>query len=471
VTTPLRFPESFLWGAATAAYQIEGAPVEDGRTPSIWDTFSHTPGKVANGDTGDVAVDHYHRYADDVALMGALDLKAYRFSISWPRIVPGGRGPANPAGVAFYSRLVDSLLERGISPAATLYHWDLPQALEDAGGWANRDTASRFADYAAEVASALGDRVTIFMTLNEPWCSAFLGYASGVHAPGRTEPATALAAAHHLLLAHGQAVQSMRSVLPETAAVSIALNLTHVRPASDAPDDQDAQRRIDALGYRMWLDPILNGRYPADLFEDTKAITDWAFVEQSDLKDINQPLDALGINFYKPDLVAAYDGTGPRNADDGHGGGAASPWPGADGVEFLRQPGDRTAMDWVIDASGLYDLLARVGSEHPELPLFITENGAAFDDVVEPDGAVHDGARIRYLQEHLAAAHRAIEDGIDLRGYFVWSLMDNYEWSYGYSKRFGVVHVDYETQKRTLKDSANWYRDVIASNSVPALGS
>jgi beta-glucosidase len=464
----LRFPETFVWGASTAAYQIEGAVAEGGRGPSIWDTFSHTPGKVDNGDNGDMATDHYHRYRDDVELVAGLGVGAYRFSISWPRVVPGGRGPLNSEGLDFYSRLVDALLERGITPVATLYHWDLPQELEDAGGWGCRETAERLAEYASVVARALGDRVSLWTTMNEPWCSAFLGYGSGVHAPGRTEPATTLAAAHHLLLGHGLATRALRAGLPASAQLSITLNLAAIRSATDSAADVDAARRVDALANRIFLDPLLAGRYPADLLADTEAITDWAFVRPGDTEVIATPLDLLGVNYYMPTLVAAYDGDGPRAEADGHGARAASPWPGCERVQFLEQPGEHTAMDWPVDGSGLYELLTRLHREHPGLPLLITENGAAYDDPLE-DGAVHDVRRIAYLHEHLAAAHAAIERGVDLRGYFVWSLLDNFEWAYGYSKRFGIVHVDFATQQRTLKDSAHWYREVISANGVPAL--
>jgi beta-glucosidase len=435
---------SFVWGAATAAYQIEGAALEDGRVPSIWDTYSRTPGRVLNGDTGDVATDHYHRWAEDVTTMSALGLDAYRFSIAWPRI-------HDQRGVDFYSRLVDALLERGIAPVATLYHWDLPQSLEDAGGWPVRDTALRFAEYAERIGAALGDRVHTWTTLNEPWCSAFLGYASGVHAPGRTEPAAALAAAHHLNLAHGLAAQ----VLP--GRLSVTLNLHHVR------GDAEAARRVDAVANRIFLGPMLDGAYPADLLADTASITDWSFVHDGDEATIAAPLDVLGVNYYSPTLVRLWDGSSARSTADGHGDGAASPWVGCDDVEFVRQPGPYTEMGWSIDATGLTELLARLHRDHPGVPLMITENGAAFDDRVDADGRVRDQRRIDYLRDHIAAVGRARADGVDVRGYFVWSLLDNFEWAYGYSKRFGIVHVDYPTQARTWKDSAHWYRDTITA--------
>jgi beta-glucosidase len=437
---------SFVWGAATAAYQIEGAAHEDGRKPSIWDTYSRTPGRVLNGDTGDVATDHYHRWPEDVETMAALGLRAYRFSIAWPRI-------HDQRGIDFYSRLVDALLERDIAPVATLYHWDLPQELEDAGGWPVRDTALRFAEYAERIGSALGDRVHTWTTLNEPWCSAFLGYAAGVHAPGRTEPAAALAAAHHLNLAHGLACQ----VLP--GRHSVTLNLHHVR------GEAEAARRVDAVANRIFLGPMLDGAYPADLLEDTARITDWSFVQEGDEATIAAPLDVLGVNYYTPTLVRTWDGVSPRSTADGHGDGAASPWVGCDDVEFVRQPGPYTEMGWSIDATGLTDLLLRLRDDHPGTPLMITENGAAFDDRLDADGRIRDQRRIDYLRDHLAAVGRAMAAGADVRGYFVWSLLDNYEWAYGYSRRFGIVHVDYANQERTWKDSAHWYRDQITELS------
>ena len=463
------FPPGFVWGTATASYQIEGAVAEDGRTPSIWDTFSRQPGKVLGGDTGDVADDHYHRYAEDVAIMRELGLSSYRFSIAWPRITPGvtaqGLGDVNEAGVAFYSRLVDELLGAGITPAATLYHWDLPQALEDAGGWTNRATAERFAEYAEVIAGRLGDRIATFITLNEPWCAAYLGYSSGVHAPGRTEPASALAAVHHLNLAHGLAVAAVRRAAPR-AEVALTLNLGWVRPASDSAEDAAAARRIDGLQNRVFLDPALRGTYPSDVLHDTASVTDWAFVEDGDLELIHQPLDALGLNYYSPTLVRAHDGTSPREVADGHGDGAATAWPGCDDIEFPQQPGPHTDMGWSIDPRGMYELLTRLARESPELDLYVTENGAAYPDVVSEDGGVHDENRIAYLQQHLAAVHRAIADGAAVRGYYLWSLLDNFEWAYGYSKRFGIVYVDYATQQRTVKDSGRWYADVVGRNGL-----
>jgi len=464
------FPPGFAWGTATAAYQVEGAVAEDGRTPSIWDTFSHTPGRVTGGDTGDVADDHYHRFREDIAIMKDLGLTSYRFSVAWPRITPDvtpqTTGPVNAAGVAFYSTLVDELLAAGIEPAVTLYHWDLPQALEDAGGWASRATAERFAEYAGVVAGALGDRVRTFITLNEPWCSAYLGYASGVHAPGRTEPAAALAAVHHLNLAHGLGAAAVRRAAPG-ARVALTLNLAWVRTEGGGDADADAVRRVDGLQNRVFLDPVLTGRYPADVLADTASVTDWSFVRPGDLELVQQPLDALGVNYYSPTVVRAHDGSGPRARADGHGDSEHSPWIAAADVEFPELPGPRTDMGWSIDARGLRELLVRLHTEHPGLELVVTENGAAYPDVLV-DGAVHDADRIAYLHDHLGAVLDAVEAGAPVTGYYLWSFLDNFEWAYGFSKRFGVVHVDYATQVRTPKDSAAWYAGVIAAHALGA---
>ncbi|MFD5462647.1 glycoside hydrolase family 1 protein [Kitasatospora sp. NPDC127059] len=469
------FPAGFLWGAATAAYQIEGAVDVDGRTPSIWDTFSRTPGRTAGGDTGDRATEHYHRYHQDVRLMSELGLGAYRFSVSWPRVQPTGRGPAVERGLDFYRRLVDELLEHGIEPAVTLYHWDLPQDLEDVGGWPNRNTAERFADYAALVADALGDRVGIWTTLNEPWCSAFLGYGSGVHAPGRADWTAALRAAHHLNLGHGRAVEALRATLPRKARIAVSLNLHAVRPLTESAADREAARRIDAVGNRVFTGPMLNGAYPVDLLVDTAHLVDWsALIHDGDLDTIARPIDLLGVNYYNPTVTSALpDGSAPGAAaasEAGHGDGAQSPFPGCADVLFHRAPGERTAMGWPIDPTGLTELLLRLHREHPGLPLMVTENGAAFDDRVTPEGAVHDPQRIDYLRGHLDAVRRAIAAGVDVRGYFLWSLMDNFEWAYGYGKRFGLYYVDYDTQERIAKDSARWYAEVIRRGTLPDLG-
>ena len=463
------FPDGFVWGSATAAYQIEGAVDADGRGPSIWDTFSHQPGRIVDGTDGDVACDHYHRWRDDVALMADIGLASYRFSVAWPRIVPDGSGEVNQAGLDFYRRLADALLEHGITPLVTLYHWDLPQALQDAGGWTNRDTPHRFAEYAQAVAGALGDRVHAFATLNEPWCAAFLGHSSGVHAPGLTDNATALAAAHHLNLAHGLGIAAMRAELPQPAELSVTLNLAVVRPASQHPADIAAAQHVDGLANRLFLDPMLRGRYPVDVLEDLRHITDWSFIQDGDEATINADIDLLGINYYSPTLVAAATPAlqaevSGRWVNDPMSASGPSPYPGTDRALSLPQAGPYTAMNWRIEAPSLTELLLRVHADYPDVPLVITENGAAFDDELDGDGRIRDTDRIAYVRDHLSAVHSAINQGVDVRGYYVWTLMDNFEWAWGLSKRFGLVHVDFATQERRLKDSARWYRDVIQNN-------
>ena len=451
----VRFPDGFVWGTATASYQIEGAVHEDGRLPSIWDTFSHTPGRTAGGDTGDVADDHYHRYPEDLSLLADLGVSHYRFSLAWPRIQPEGRGQLNGAGVDFYQRLVDGLLEHGIKPWVTLFHWDLPQTLEDAGGWPARDTAERFAEYAALIHQRLGDRVEDWTTLNEPWCAAFLGYASGHHAPGRTDGAAAVRAAHHLLLGHGLAVRALRA--QGATNLGTTVNLYPVDPATPAEADRDAARRIDGLMNRFFLDPLLRGSYPADVLKDLTRVTGTDHVRDGDLGVISTPIDFLGINYYSRHVVRA--GTARP--------GQPSHWVGSEDVEFVKRPGvPVTEMGWEIDPDGLHETLVRVWREYGPLPLYVTENGAAFPDEVTPDGRVRDEDRRSYLERHFAAAHRAIGDGVDLRGYFVWTLLDNFEWAHGYSKRFGLVHVDFETQRRTLKDSGHWFSEITRANAL-----
>jgi beta-glucosidase len=449
----LRFPAGFRWGVATAAYQIEGAVAADGRQPSIWDTFSRTPGRVHGGHTGDVACDHYHRYRHDVALMAELGIGTYRFSISWPRIVPDGTGPVNVPGLDFYDRLVDELLGRGIEPMATLYHWDLPQSLEDRGGWTNRETAYRLADLATVATARLGDRVDCWTTLNEPWCSAFLGYASGLHAPGRQEPEAAFRAAHHLLLAHGMATGALRAA--GVREISLTLNLTRVSPGDPAdPHDRAAAHLIDGLQNRLFTEPVLRGAYPADMLSLFDRFGAASAIRDGDLPVISVPIDLLGINYYQPALVGALVGA------------PASPvYPGSEGVVHLPQAVPTTDMGWPVDPSGLSDLLIRLGRDHPGTPLIVTENGAAYVDV--PDGdRVADPERIEYLAGHLRAAHTAIAAGVDLRGYLAWSFMDNFEWAFGYDQRFGLVYVDYRTQRRLPKESALWFREVMRHNGL-----
>ena len=451
----IELPPGFELGVATASYQIEGAVDEGGRGRSIWDTFSHTPGRVAGGDTGDVACDHYHRYAQDVRLMADLGVDSYRFSVAWPRIQPQGRGAANPAGLAFYDRLVDSLLEQGIAPAVTLYHWDLPQALEDTGGWRNRDTAQRFADYAALVHDHLGDRVQRWITLNEPFCSSFLGYATGAHAPGAQEGEGALAVAHHLLLGHGLAVAALRAEARPGQEVGITLNLQPVSAATDSPEDVAASERALLAANLLFTDPVLAGRYP-DLARQTYAgLTDFGYLQDGDLATIAAPLDFLGVNYYFPSRVRAapyaQDDPALRTADD------------LGTLDVISPDEELTAMGWPVDPAGLTRLLGWLRDSYPTLPpVYITENGRACDDVVSPDGRVDDPDRVRYLDGHLRAVVDAIEAGVDVRGYYCWSLLDNFEWGEGYAKRFGLVHVDFATQQRTPKASFHWFRSLIA---------
>ncbi|SFO25820.1 beta-glucosidase [Geodermatophilus obscurus] len=446
----LTFPPGFVFGAATAAYQIEGAADEDGRGRSIWDTYSHTPGRTFGGHTGDVACDHYHRYRDDVALMRELGLSAYRFSVSWPRVLPEGAGRVEQRGLDFYRRLVDELLEAGIDPWLTLYHWDLPQALQDRGGWADRDTAARFADYSAVVVDALGDRVRHWSTLNEPMCSSLIGHMAGAHAPGLQDPVAASRAVHHLLLGHGLAAGRLRAAGVES--FGITLNFTPMSPATDSPADLDAARRLDGQQNRMFLDPVVSGAYPADVVDDLAAAGAPLPVQDGDLEIIAAPLDWLGVNYYFEQTVRA----GARPADK-----PPTSFIGGENVVELDPEGPTTTMGWGISPRAFTDLLLWLGAKAPGLPLMITENGSAWDDVVDAEGAVHDPERVDFLLRHLAAMTAAIERGADVRGYFAWSLMDNFEWARGYAQRFGLVHVDYDTQRRTVKDSGRVYAEVL----------
>ncbi|MGY1609567.1 MULTISPECIES: GH1 family beta-glucosidase [unclassified Geodermatophilus] len=446
----LTFPPDFVFGAATAAYQIEGAVEEDGRGRSIWDTFSHTPGRVERGDTGDVACDHYHRYRDDVALMGELGLSAYRFSVAWPRVVPEGAGRVEQRGLDFYRRLVDELLDAGIDPWLTLYHWDLPQALQDRGGWTDRDTAARFADYAAVVVDALGDRVRHWSTLNEPMVSSLLGHMSGAHAPGLQDPVAASRAVHHLLLGHGLAAGRLRDA--GVGSLGITLNFTPMNPASDSPADVDAARRLDGQQNRMFLEPVVSGAYPADVVEDLAAAGAPLPVQDGDLQTIAAPLDWLGVNYYFEETVRA----GGRPA-----GRPPTSFIGGEDVDELDPEGPTTSMGWGISPQAFTDLLLWLGEKAPGLPLVVTENGSAWDDEVDAEGAVRDPARVDFLLRHLAALTAAVERGADVRGYFAWSLLDNFEWARGYGQRFGLVHVDYDTQRRTVKDSGRVYAEVL----------
>jgi len=453
----LRFPDGFLWGAATAAYQIEGAPDEDGKGPSIWDTFSHTPGKVFHGETGDVACDSYHRYPEDIAMLQRLGVGAYRFSLSWPRIQPDGRGAVNPKGIDYYNRLIDGLLEKGITPVITLYHWDLPQPLQDKGGWATRDITEIFADYAGRAGEAFGDRVHRWITVNEPWVVAHVGYRDGRHAPGIKDPKQAVAANHHLLLAHGRAVTALRASSPSPAQVGITLNLAVVRPVAPAAADLAAE--LDARHNGTYLGPLLRGAYPERLTAEFSPALVPGLVHEGDFDLITAPIDFLGVNFYAPAYVGIRPDGEPR-----HGEQLIGP------DEVLVQPEGMpvTAMNWLVDSSAIYELMTRVRDETNGLPLYITENGSAWYDYVTQDGTVEDYERLQYLRDHLAAAHQAIAGGVNLRGYFAWSLLDNFEWAEGYAKRFGLAYVDFETQRRTLKGSGEFYASVIAANALPA---
>ncbi|MBC7329250.1 beta-glucosidase [bacterium] len=442
----LTFPPQFYWGTATASYQIEGGWNEDGKGESIWDTFSHTQGKIRDGSTGDVACDHYHRWKEDVALMKEIGCNAYRFSISWPRVIPKGKGKVNPLGLSFYDRLVDALLESNITPFITLYHWDLPQALQDEGGWANRDTAYYFAEYASVVANKLGDRVKHWITHNEPWVVAWIGYGWGEHAPGIKNEKVATQVAHHLLLSHGLAVEVLRDISPDSE-VGITLNLSPIHPASDSEEDRLAASRQDGFLNRWFLDPVFRGHYPPDILELYSAYA--PKVSPGDMAIISRRIDFLGINYYSRGIVRFNPKAGPLQAE-----GVAP-----EGAEF-------TEMGWEIYPPGIYEIIKRVWEDYQPKKIYITENGAAFADEIAPDGRVHDPKRIDYLREHFIQAHKAIEEGANLCGYFIWTLMDNFEWAHGFTKRFGIVYTDYPTQRRIMKDSALWYKKVIEENGV-----
>jgi beta-glucosidase len=454
-----RFPEGFLWGTATASYQVEGAVGEDGRGTSIWDTFSHTPGKVYRGDTGDVACDHYRRLEEDLDLMTGLGLKAYRFSVAWPRIQPEGAGPANQKGLDYYRRLVDGLRQRSIEPMLTLYHWDLPQTLEGKGGWTSRDTSERFAEYAGVVYGALADSVSFWITLNEPWVSAWMGHAMGTHAPGHKDVSKALSATHHLLFGHGLALETMRSTGQEGNRLGITLNLSAVRPASEDAADAEAARRVDGNANRLYLDPLFRGSYPDDMLEHYRAESDLAFVRDGDLETISAPIDFLGVNYYFRHTVV--DGAQDSKLT------TAMRFSDLNAATVLPEGVETTAMGWPVEADGLTELLVRLHEEYVDVPIYITENGRAVYDYVDPEGEVDDEERVSYLDAHFRAAHDAMEQGVDLRGYLVWSLLDNFEWAEGYSKRFGIIFVDYGTQRRIPKASAGWYREVIERNGLP----
>ncbi|HVB20629.1 MAG TPA: GH1 family beta-glucosidase [Ktedonobacteraceae bacterium] len=442
-----QFPEHFRWGVATAAYQIEGAVREDGRGESIWDRFSHTPGKIKNGETGDIACDHYHLYPQDIQLMQELGLRNYRFSIAWPRILPNGRGQVNTAGLDFYERLVDALLSAGIEPFVTLYHWDLPQALQDeVGGWNSRETSHAFANYADVVSRRLGDRVKYWITLNEPWVSSFIGNEMGVHAPGLKDARTAWQVSHNLLLGHGLTVPILRANGNAETRVGITLVLTPVEAATDSPEDQQLALAADGKSNRWFLDPVFRGSYPQDVLDRLAQQHILPTIEAEDNAIIARPVDFLGLNYYYRTIL--------HQKPDGSS-------------EQIQPAGaEYTTMGWEVYPQGLHTLLSRLHNEYRVPAIYITENGTAFPDTLGPDGQVHDPRRLNYLREHFLQAQQAISEGVPLHGYFVWSLMDNFEWAAGYSQRFGIVYVDYPTQRRIIKDSGHWYSKVIAENAV-----
>jgi beta-glucosidase len=445
-TLAASFPKNFLWGAATASYQIEGATREDGRGLSIWDAFAATPSKTYKGETGDIATNHYHLWPQDVALMTDLHLSAYRFSIAWPRILPEGRGTVNTTGLDFYERLVDALLARGIQPFATLYHWDLPLALQDEGGWLNRDTAYAFADYVEVVLKRLGDRVAAWITHNEPWCTAYLGYGVGAHAPGIRDKQAAVNAAHHVLLSHGLAVPRIRAHKAPAAQVGITLNFTPVYPADDRSETIRDVARADAFTNRWFLDPIARGSYPDQFFAELGTAP--PPIQEGDLAIIAVPIDFLGVNNYSRSIVR----------------GEAVPPPADECTRVAPVPSAcYTEMAWEICPQSFTDLLVRLHRDYAIPTLYVTENGAAFVDHWNGGDRVSDPRRVEYLRDYIGALAQALAQGLPVRGYFVWSLLDNYEWAEGYSKRFGVVYVDYPTQRRIIKDSGRWYADFIAA--------
>jgi len=453
-----RFPDGFLWGAGTSAYQIEGAVAEDGRGRSIWDVFSHTPGAVRGGETGDIACDSYHRVAEDVACVAELGLGAYRFSIAWSRVLPSGRGRVNQAGLDYYRALVDGLRAHGIVPVATVYHWELPQALEDEGGWANRDTAQLLAQYAGVLADALGDQVGMWTTLNEPQQSIHQGYRLGTHAPGHCDMGLAAEATHHLLLGHGLTLQVLRAALPPTVPVGIALDPHPYRALGE--DAEAVAAQLDADHNRICLDPVLHGVYPADAHADR--LPPDSLIHDGDLAAMSAPVDFVGINYYRPHYIRSGDWSDLRAGE--------SPVPDAPGyVEYLPPERPQTVMGWLVEPDGLHEILTRMHRETRGLPLYITENGCAAEDYVNPDGDVNDTERVDYIHGHLHAVLRAIDDGVDVAGYFHWSLLDNFEWAWGYRRRFGLYYVDYGTQRRLPKRSAAFYAGVIRSGELPGL--
>ncbi|WP_340506611.1 GH1 family beta-glucosidase [Bifidobacterium breve] len=457
------FPKDFTWGTATASYQVEGAVAEDGRTPSIWDTFCAQEGNIVDRTSGEKACEQYHRYQEDIEIMKRIGVNAYRFSVSWSRIIPEPDGKVNQTGVDYYRRLLDALRAAGIKPVCTLYHWDLPQYLEDQGGWPNRDTAYRYADYAQVLAKSFGDSVDTWTTLNEPWCTAYLGYGNGAHAPGVKDYRKALEAVHHLNLAHGLGIQSLRGILGDEARMSVTLNPAVNIAETNSPEDLAAKHCADLMANEVFYGPMLEGRYDPDILEATSAITDWSFVKDGDLETAHQSLQALGLNYYSTTHVRHAK---PGNVNIG------LPAPAQDSVEFLPPAGELTAMGWNQEPEGLTGLLTELGTRFPDLPLMVTENGSAWDDVVAedpqaPNGKiVHDPQRVNYLNHHVRAVADAIQAGANVTGYYAWSLLDNFEWALGLSKRFGIIRVDYDTEERIWKDSALRYRDIVTANAI-----
>jgi beta-glucosidase len=453
-----RFPEGFLWGAGTSAYQIEGAVNEDGRGRSIWDVFTHTPGNVRGGETGDIACDSYHRLADDVACLAELGVGAYRFSIAWSRVLPSGRGPVNQAGLDYYRALVDQLHAHGIIPVATVYHWELPHALEEEGGWASRDTAELLAQYAGVLADALGDRVGMWTTLNEPKQSVHQGYRLGTHAPGHRDLGLAAAATHHLLLGHGLALQALRAALPATVPIGIALDPHPYRPLGE--DAEPVAAQLDVDHNRICMDPVLHGTYPAEAQPDL--LPPDALIHDGDLAAMSAPVDFLGVNYYRPHYIRSGDWSNLRLGES-----LVPDQPGF--VEYLPPERPQTVMGWLVEPDGLYEILLRLHRETRGLPLYITENGCAAEDYVNPDGDINDTERVDFIHGHLDATLRAIEEGVDVAGYFHWSLLDNFEWAWGYRRRFGLYYVDYGSQRRLPKRSAAFYAGIARSGELPAL--
>ena len=464
-----KFPDNFTWGTATAAYQVEGAAHEDGKVPSIWDTFCALPGKIEDRSSGNVACDEYHRYPQDIALMKEMGVGAYRMSIAWSRIISDEAGTVNPKGIEHYIRMLDMLRENGIKPVATLYHWDLPQYLQDRGGWASRDTAFKFADYAAVLADAFGGRVDTWTTLNEPWCTAFLGYAGDYHAPGIGDPAQGFAAVHHLNLAHGLAVQAIHSHLGENTRTSVTLNLNTAIAETDSPEDLAAKRRAKLMANDIFLGPMMEGRYNPEIFEATKEVTDWSFVRDRDVETAHQPIQVLGLNYYAPNHVRAATeqerveiDAGTRRAGD----------VGQRYIVSVPSKGQVSATGWSLEPEGLVEILTEMGTRYPNVELAVTENGSAWDDVVEeePDAPggkiVHDPNRVKYMDMHIRALAEVLQKGINLTGYYVWSLLDNFEWASGYKIRFGIIRTDYDTQERIWKDSGLRYKEIVQSHSI-----